>query len=101
VERRSQRIGQLRRRLGADLWECKGRQPASYNMSASPPKESNVEPAPQTPDDESMSRDPDAQQLGLAGYEFEVKEQDRWLPIANGRSIFHPPVTVTPTVRFP
>lgn len=21
---------------------------------------------------------------GAAGYEFEVKEQDRWLPIANG-----------------
>ena len=26
----------------------------------------------------------DTQGQGLAGYEFEVKEQDRWLPIANG-----------------
>ena len=62
-------------------------QAATYNMSASPPtKELNVDPGAQSPDDESMSRDPDAQQQGL-GYEFEVKEQDRWLPIANGGSI--------------
>ena len=62
-------------------------QAATYNMSTSPPtKELNVDPGAQSPDDESMTRDPDAQQQGL-GYEFEVKEQDRWLPIANGGSI--------------
>jgi hypothetical protein len=39
----------------------------------------------QSPDDEAhMDREgADAQAQGL-GYEFEVKEQDRWLPIANG-----------------
>jgi nuclear transcription Y subunit beta len=40
----------------------------------------------QSPDGEEahMDRDgADAQAQGL-GYEFEVKEQDRWLPIANG-----------------
>jgi len=53
-------------------------------MSASPPKEVDVEPGAQSPDEaEHMERDPqDTQAQGL-GYEFEVKEQDRWLPIAN------------------
>lgn len=48
----------------------------------SPPKD--VEAGVQSPDDEAQmndSQDPHA--TGLA-YEFEVKEQDRWLPIANG-----------------
>lgn len=56
-------------------------------MSASPPKDADVEPASeQSPDEpERMDRDQqDSQAQGLA-YEFEVKEQDRWLPIANGR----------------
>lgn len=47
----------------------------------SPPKD--VEAGVQSPDDEAQmndSQDPHA--TGLA-YEFEVKEQDRWLPIAN------------------
>ncbi len=59
-------------------------------MSASPPKETDVEPGPQSPDNsEHMERDPqDPQAQGLA-YEFEVKEQDRWLPIANGWSLMH------------
>jgi nuclear transcription Y subunit beta len=35
-------------------------------------------------DEQHMDREgADAQAQGL-GYEFEVKEQDRWLPIANG-----------------
>ncbi|KAI9680037.1 MAG: hypothetical protein M1817_005053 [Caeruleum heppii] len=50
-------------------------------MSASPPKEPDVEAGAQSADEEPMDRDPE-QAHGLA-YEFEVKEQDRWLPIAN------------------
>ncbi|KAI1323234.1 histone-fold-containing protein [Xylariaceae sp. FL0255] len=47
----------------------------------SPPKD--VEPGVQSPDDEAQMNDPqDPHASGLA-YEFEVKEQDRWLPIAN------------------
>ncbi|KAI2467224.1 nuclear transcription factor Y subunit B-3 [Annulohypoxylon bovei var. microspora] len=47
----------------------------------SPPKD--VEPGVQSPDDEAQMNDPqDPHGSGLA-YEFEVKEQDRWLPIAN------------------
>ena len=45
-----------------------------------------MEAGAQSPDDEPMDRDPDQSQ-GLA-YEFEVKEQDRWLPIANGKSFY-------------
>lgn len=47
----------------------------------SPPKE--VEQGVQSPDEEAQMNDPQDLQAGLA-YEFEVKEQDRWLPIANG-----------------
>lgn len=54
-------------------------------MSTSPPKDVDVEQGVQSPDDTEThmndSQDPHAS--GLA-YEFEVKEQDRWLPIANG-----------------
>ncbi|OAG09033.1 uncharacterized protein CC84DRAFT_1086220 [Paraphaeosphaeria sporulosa] len=55
-------------------------------MSSTPPKNDGVEPAPQSPDDSEPHMDREAhetQAQGL-GYEFEVKEQDRWLPIANG-----------------
>ena len=55
-------------------------------MSVSPPKETDVEPAgaPSPDTSEHMDRgDPEGQARELA-YEFEVKEQDRWLPIANG-----------------
>ncbi|KAH8602565.1 histone-fold-containing protein [Bisporella sp. PMI_857] len=47
-------------------------------MSDSPsdPKETEVEQGPQSPDAEAPME-------GNIGYEFEVKEQDRWLPIAN------------------
>lgn len=55
-------------------------------MSDSPqsnPKD--VEQGAPSGDDEAQMNDPqDPQSTGLGGYEFEVKEQDRWLPIANG-----------------
>jgi hypothetical protein len=59
-------------------------------MSQSPKDPEEVEPATQTPED----NDPQQQQADQTegemsrpediGYDFEVKEQDRWLPIANG-----------------
>lgn len=52
--------------------------------SASPPKEPEVEHENQSGDDpESMDRD-NQDPSGHGQGEFEVKEQDRWLPIANG-----------------
>ncbi|OAL55699.1 nuclear transcription factor Y subunit B-10 [Pyrenochaeta sp. DS3sAY3a] len=52
-------------------------------MSDSPPKKEGVEPA-QSPDEEHpMDRNAEETQAQGLGYEFEVKEQDRWLPIAN------------------
>jgi nuclear transcription Y subunit beta len=61
-------------------------------MSDSPqsnPKD--VEQGVQSPDEEGVQmNDPqDPHSTGLA-YEFEVKEQDRWLPIANGMSYSSP-----------
>ncbi|KAM4054921.1 histone-like transcription factor (CBF/NF-Y) and archaeal histone domain-containing protein [Hirsutella rhossiliensis] len=49
----------------------------------SPPKD--VDHGAQSPDEEGqMNETQDTQSAGLASYEFEgVKEQDRWLPIAN------------------
>jgi nuclear transcription Y subunit beta len=47
--------------------------------SASPPKEDAVA----SPEGDAMNDPTDPHASGL-GYEFEVKEQDRWLPIANG-----------------
>ena len=53
-------------------------------MSSTPPKKDGVEP-PQSPDDDQhMDRNAEDTQAQGLGYEFEVKEQDRWLPIANG-----------------
>ncbi|KAF1995878.1 hypothetical protein P154DRAFT_609797 [Amniculicola lignicola CBS 123094] len=53
-------------------------------MSSTPPKKDGVEPGPQSPDDSEPHMDREAQEAqGQGGYEFEVKEQDRWLPIAN------------------
>ena len=58
-------------------------------MSDSPqsnPKD--VEQGAPSGDEEAQMNDPqDPHSTGL-GYEFEVKEQDRWLPIANGMSDF-------------
>lgn len=61
---------------------------AEYNMSnEASPRNTEEQPAPTPDDDEpqlegqdAMSRDPHAD-VGYDG--FEVKEQDRWLPIAN------------------
>ncbi len=55
-------------------------------MSASPPKkvEVEVEPGAQSPDDSEPHMDRDGRDTQAQAYEFEVKEQDRWLPIANG-----------------
>ncbi|EEH11081.1 transcription factor HAP3 [Histoplasma capsulatum G186AR] len=51
--------------------------------SASPPKEPEVEPGTQSGEDaEHMEREHQDTQAQGQG-EFEVKEQDRWLPIAN------------------
>jgi len=66
-------------------------------MSDSPqsnPKD--VEQGGQSPDEEAQMNDPtDPQSAGLA-FEFEVKEQDRWLPIANGESS---PSPLSPMIR--
>ncbi|KAI9849215.1 MAG: hypothetical protein M1838_000203 [Thelocarpon superellum] len=51
-------------------------------MSASPPEKTDVDASAQSPDDDQMSRDQESSVTGL-GYDFDVKEQDRWLPIAN------------------
>jgi nuclear transcription Y subunit beta len=59
-------------------------------MSDSPQSSANareVEPGVPSPEDDAQNNDmndpQDPQAIGAA-YEFEVKEQDRWLPIANG-----------------
>lgn len=56
-------------------------------MSDSPPaKKTDVEPGVQSQDEAETPMDRDAQEAQGQGtaYELEVKEQDRWLPIANG-----------------
>ncbi|PSN63495.1 hypothetical protein BS50DRAFT_591630 [Corynespora cassiicola Philippines] len=61
-------------------------------MSSTPPKKEGVEPGAQSPDDSEPHMDREAQETqaqGL-GYEFEVKEQDRWLPIANASVMSSP-----------
>jgi nuclear transcription Y subunit beta len=59
-------------------------------MSASPPKEADVEQggvqSPEDPNDQM--NDPQDPHASALAYEFEVKEQDRWLPIANGQLYF-------------
>ncbi|KAL2357702.1 CCAAT-binding factor complex subunit HapC [Cryomyces antarcticus] len=55
-------------------------------MSQSPQKEQDVEPGAQSADDQEPLMDRgalDTQEGQGHAYEFEVKEQDRWLPIAN------------------
>ncbi|KAL6712053.1 transcriptional activator hap3 [Coniothyrium glycines] len=52
-------------------------------MSATPPKKEGVEPAQSPDEDQPMDRNAEDTQAQGLGYEFEVKEQDRWLPIAN------------------
>ena len=55
-------------------------------MSDSPQSNSkDVEQGAPSPGEEPQMNDPqDPHSGGLNQYEFEVKEQDRWLPIANG-----------------
>lgn len=66
-------------------------------MSPSPPKEPDVEQSAQSGEEQDqMDRDAEgAQGTGIG--EFEVKEQDRWLPIANGQSLplSPPPLTIS------
>lgn len=58
-------------------------------MSQSPRDGEDVQPSDPSPDDdvpqptEGDAGDMNRPELDL-GYDFEVKEQDRWLPIANG-----------------
>lgn len=55
--------------------------------SASPPKEPEADPVTQS-GDEADHMEREHQDLPAHGQgEFEVKEQDRWLPIANGSSL--------------
>ncbi|KAL6715753.1 transcriptional activator hap3 [Lecanora helva] len=51
-------------------------------MSASPPEKS-AEQGDATPDNNSESMDRGEEAQAREAYDFEVKEQDRWLPIAN------------------
>ncbi|KAI5786392.1 histone-fold-containing protein [Peziza echinospora] len=50
-------------------------------MSSSPPKDLDVDGEIQSPDE--MDRDQAESSQQPSGFDFEVKEQDRWLPIAN------------------
>lgn len=62
-------------------------------MSASPPKQPDVEVGEQnnqSPDEQEdmESRGQQESSSNQPAFDFEVKEQDRWLPIANGMCIF-------------
>lgn len=64
------------------------------NMSATPPKQ-DVEPEGSNSENEKEVMDrPDGTQ-DQGSYEFEVKEQDRWLPIANGE-FFYESLVIAP-----
>ena len=54
-------------------------------MSVSPPKET-AEQTDANEDNNSESMDRGEEVQAREAYDFEVKEQDRWLPIANGWS---------------
>jgi len=70
-------------------------------MSPSPQPEPDVDQPDQTPED----NDPQNKDMSLRdddpnlGYDFEVKEQDRWLPIANGECDCNNTFSVTSLVR--
>ena len=51
-------------------------------MATSPPEHKDVEQTQSGDEESDMNRIGDDAQGGLG--DFEVKEQDRWLPIANG-----------------
>ncbi|KAH7563897.1 histonehypothetical proteinfoldhypothetical proteincontaining protein [Bipolaris maydis] len=71
-------------------------------MSASPPKQEGVEPV-QSPDEEQPMGRNTEENTAQIGYEFEVKEQDRWLPIANAcaMSSSSPPSSSSPLQATP
>ena len=64
-------------------------------MSASPAKDADVEPGDPTPENSGDMERGDTEGTRDAAYnELDVKEQDRWLPIANGWSLNSPPFVV-------
>lgn len=82
-------------------------------MSQSPERNEDEGPATQTPENNDPAQQPNDQpgdEMNTRpedlGYDFEVKEQDRWLPIANGESranalvfpVLLPPHSVAPCV---
>lgn len=62
---------------------CAKSEPLIIMSSTSPSKEPEVEPEVQS-GEEQEQMEKDQQDLAHGHGEFEVKEQDRWLPIANG-----------------
>jgi hypothetical protein len=66
-------------------------------MSSSPPKkgeaEAVVEGDQTTPDPSKQLDNPEGMDPDTQGHDIEVKEQDRWLPIANG--MWSPLLTAT------
>ena len=63
-------------------------------MSASPPEKADADQAAQSGDEQEqqeMEGGDTTQGLG----DFEVKEQDRWLPIANGWCSFPPSLSLS------
>jgi nuclear transcription Y subunit beta len=52
-------------------------------MSASPPQDEN-DATVASPEESNDQGGAGVDHIAALGYEFEVKEQDRWLPIANG-----------------
>lgn len=68
--------------------------------SASPPKEPEAEPVTQS-GDEADHMEREQQDLPAHGQgEFEVKEQDRWLPIANGSSLSPLPSSLWLSIHY-
>lgn len=63
-------------------------------MSASPPKDSEVEAGVQSQSSDEMEREQAESSQQPSGFDFEVKEQDRWLPIANGLFNQHSPICI-------
>jgi nuclear transcription Y subunit beta len=53
-------------------------------MSATPTKDEEVEQGGQSPDEQENQMAESEAQAQALGYDLDVKEQDRWLPIANG-----------------
>ena len=56
----------------------------AYIMSASPPEKADVDQAPQSEGEQDNNKEMEGEGGAQGLGDFEVKEQDRWLPIANG-----------------